>query len=68
VGHGSLPTFVYSDIEEVSLEEFSKAVQRIFSTSAIEVDRAVMNRIREIMGVPAKPEDEEVDKESLPAT
>lgn len=63
----NLPTFVYSDIEEVSLEDFSKAVQRIFSTSAIEVDRHVMNRIREIMGVPAKPEDEEVDKESLPA-
>lgn len=61
-----LPTFVYSDIEEISLEEFSKAVQRIFSTSAIEVDRAVMNRVREIMGVPAKPEDEEVDKEKLP--
>jgi hypothetical protein len=62
-----LPTFVYSDIEEVSLEEFSKAVQRIFSTSAIEVDRAVMNRIREVMGVPLKPDDEEVDKENLPA-
>lgn len=61
-----LPTFVYSDIEEISLEEFSKAIQRIFSTSAIEVDRPVMNRVREIMGVPAKPEDEEVDKEKLP--
>lgn len=63
----NLPKFTYSDIEEVSLEEFSKAVQRIFSTSAIEVDRHVMNRIREIMGVPIKPEDEEVDKEALPA-
>lgn len=63
----NLPQFVYSDIEEVSLEEFSKAIQRIFSTSAIEVDRAVMNRVREVIGVPVKPEDEEVDKESLPA-
>lgn len=62
-----LPTFVYSDIEEVSMEEFSKAIQRIFSTSAIEVDRAVMNRIRAVFGVPLKPEDEEVDKEALPA-
>ena len=60
--------FVYADIEEVSLEEYSKAVQRIFSTSAIEVDRAVLNRIREIMGVPVKPDDEPVDKENLPAT
>lgn len=64
----NLPTFVYSDIEEVSLEEFSKAIQRIFSTSAIEVDRPVLNRIRKIIGVPEKPEDEEVDKEALPAT
>lgn len=63
-----LPKFVYSDIEEVSMEEFSKAIQRIFSTSAIEVDRHVMNRIREILGVPLKPEDEAVDKEALPAT
>lgn len=63
----NLPTFVYSDIEEVSLEEFSKAIQRIFSTSAVEVDRAVMNRVRGVLGVPLKPDDEEVDKEALPA-
>lgn len=62
-----LPQFIYSDIEEVSLEEFSKAIQRVFSTSAIEVDRHVMNRIRSVLGVPLKPEDEEVDKEALPA-
>lgn len=59
--------FIYSDIEEVSLEEFSKAVQRIFSTSAIEVDRDVLNRIRQIMGIPLKAADEEVDKDNLPA-
>lgn len=63
----NLPTFAYSDIEEVSLEEFSKAVQRIFSTSAIEVDRDVMNRVRDVIGVPALPADQEVDKEKLPA-
>lgn len=62
-----LPTFVYSDIEEVSLEEFSKAIQRIFSTSAIEIDRSVMNRVREVLRVPTKPDNEEVDKETLPA-
>ena len=59
--------FVYEDVDEVSLEEFSKAVQRIFSTSAIEVDRPVMNKIRDMLGLPLKPEDEEVDKEALPA-
>lgn len=64
----NMAKFVYADIEEVSLEDFSKAVQRIFSTSAIEVDREVMNRIREVIGVAPKPSDEEVDKEKLPAT
>jgi len=63
----NLPKFVYADIEEVSLEDFSKAIQRIFSTSAIEVDRDVMNRVRDVLGVPLKPADEEVDKEALPA-
>lgn len=63
----NLPKFVYADVEEISLEDFSKAVQRIFSTNAIEMDRAVMNRIREILKVPAKPEGEEVDKDALPA-
>lgn len=64
----NLPKFVYADIEEVSLEDFSKAIQRIFSTNAIEMDRHVMNRVREVLRVPAKPEDEEVDKEALPAS
>lgn len=63
----NLPKFVYADIEEVSLEDFSKAVQRIFSTSAIEIDRSVMNRIRAVLKVPLLPEDEPVDKEKLPA-
>ena len=64
-----LPSFVYSDIEEVSLEELSKAVQRVFSTSAVEADRPVMNMIREkILGVPGLPDDAPVDKEKLPAT
>ncbi len=31
----SMAKFVYEDVEEVSLEDFSKAIQRIFSTSAI---------------------------------
>lgn len=65
-GCENLPKFVYADIEEVDLESFSKAIQRIFSTSAIEVDRQVMNRVREAIGVPPKPDDEDVDKENLP--
>ena len=65
---GKMAKFCYSDIEEVSLEEFSKAIQRIFSTSAIEMDRGVMNRIREVMKFPLRPEDEELDEDHLPAT
>lgn len=61
-------TFTYSDIQEVSLDEFSKAVQRIASTSMIEVDREVLNRIRVVLGVAPKPDDEPVDKEALSAT
>jgi hypothetical protein len=64
----NMAKFVYADIEEVSLEDFSKAIQRIFSTSAIEVDRDVLNRVREVIGVPLKPADEPVDTEMLPAT
>lgn len=66
-GCENLPKFVYADIEEVDLESFSKAIQRIFSTSAIEVDRAVMNRVREAIGVPPKAADEPVDVDNLPA-
>lgn len=62
-----LPTFKYEDTEEVSLEDFSKAIQRIFSTSAVEVDRAVLNKIRVALGVDPLPDDAPVDKEALPA-
>lgn len=58
--------FVYSDIEEISLEEFSKAVQRFASTGTIELDRPMANRIRALLGVPEKAEDEEVDTDALP--
>lgn len=67
-GCEDLPKFVYNDIEEVSLEEFSKAIQRIASTSMIEVDRPVLNRIRVILGIAPKGEDEPVDTDMLPAS
>jgi hypothetical protein len=63
----NLPKFVYEDIEDISLEAFSSAIQRIFATSAIEVDRPIMNRVRKVLGVPQLPDDQEVDKEKLPA-
>ncbi len=65
---GNMAKFCYESVEEVSLEEFSKAVQRIFSTSAIEFDRPVANRIREMFGVEGKAADEPIDEDSLPVS
>lgn len=66
-GCENLPKFVYADIDEVSLEEFSSAIQRIFAVSAIEMDREVMNRIRKVIGVSELSVDEPLQKENLPA-
>lgn len=57
----------FDNLESEDLESFSKAVQRFASTSVIEVDRAVLNRVRESIGVDALPDDMEPDKEKLPA-
>jgi len=61
------PKFTYGNLNEIDLEEFSKAVQRIFSVNAIEADRPVMNKIRTTaFKVDPKPEDEPVNKDELP--
>lgn len=62
-----MAVFKPGDIEDVSLDEYSKAVQRIFSTSAIEVDRDVLNHVRRAMNMPEKDADDPVDIENLPA-
>lgn len=61
----NMAKFVYEDIEDIDLAEFAKAVQQIFSVGGIEIDRAVMNRVRRSLGVPELPEDEDVDKDKL---
>lgn len=66
-GLESLPKFVYADIEEISLEEYSKAIQRVFSVSAVEVTRPLLNRVLDVLKVPRRPEDEPVDVDALPA-
>lgn len=60
-----LPKFVAGDIEEVSMEEFSKLIQRVASVGLVEVDRAWLNKIREVAGLEPLPDDEPVDKENL---
>jgi hypothetical protein len=57
----------YDNLQTEDLESFSKAVQRFASTSVIEIDRAVLNRVRESIGVDALPEDAEPNKELLPS-
>jgi hypothetical protein len=60
-----LPTFEYGDIADVDSESFSKLVQRAASVGLIEVDRAWLNKIREVAGVDVLPIDAPVDKENL---
>ena len=57
----------YDNIQTEDLESFSKAIQRFASTSVLEVDRAVLNRIRESVGIDSLPEDEEPNAALIPA-
>jgi len=63
----SMAKFVYADVDEASLEDFAKAVQRIMSVGGVECDRALFNRVRGVLGIPLLPEDQEVDRDLLPA-
>jgi hypothetical protein len=53
------------NIEDDDLEGLSKAFQRVASTGLIEIDRAILNKVREMLGVDALPEDMEVQKDKL---
>lgn len=60
-----VPVIRYKNIAETDLAEFAKAVQQIFAVNAIEFDRPVANRIREVLKVAPKPEDEPINKDEL---
>lgn len=60
-------TMDYDNLQTDDLEAFSKAVQRYASTSMLEVDRAVLNRVRESIGIDSLPEEEEPNAELIPA-
>ncbi len=60
-----LPKFKAGDIEDVSIDEYSKAVQRMVSVGAVELNREFLNKVRVVLGVKPRPDDEPVDKESL---
>ena len=60
-----LPFFDFELPDAVSLEEFSKAVQRLAATNCLERDRAMYNLVNRRLGLEEKPEDEEPDWDSI---
>jgi hypothetical protein len=64
----SLPRIVFKDISSASRDEFSSFVQRVFSVGGIEIDRDVMNKIREVGGFPLKDDDAPIDYDNLSTT
>jgi len=60
-----MPTIKFKDISSASTESFSKYVQRVFSVGGMEIDRAVLNRIREVGGFELLPEDLPVQEDIL---
>jgi hypothetical protein len=61
------PKVVFSDVDEQSLDEMSKFVQRVFSVGAMELDRDVANAIRKVGKFPVKPDDEPIDWDTIPS-
>ncbi len=61
----NMPTFEFGDIADIDSEAFSKLVQRVASVGLVEIDRSVLNKIRQVLGVPLLPADAEVDKTNL---
>ena len=47
----TIPVLKYGDIEKESLDDFSKAIQRIFAVGGVEGRRDEYNRIREVLGL-----------------
>lgn len=64
----NMAKFVYEDVEDVDMETLGKFIQQVFSVGAIELDRAVLNKVREAFGVAPLGDDEPVDKEKLSTT
>lgn len=62
-----LPKIKFKDISSVSIETFTKGIQRLASTSTMEINRANLNKIYEVMGFQLPPEDEPVHIDELPA-
>lgn len=61
-----LPQILFDDLEgDADPEGWSKLLQRAASVGLIEKDRAILNRVREMLGVDAYPSDKPVDESIL---
>ena len=60
-------TMDFDNIQTEDLESFSKAIQRYASTGMLEIDREVLNRVRESVGIDSLPKDEEPNLDAMPA-
>lgn len=60
-------TMDFDNIQTEDLESFSKAIQRYASTGMLEIDREVLNRVRESVGIDSLPKDEEPNLDTMPA-
>jgi hypothetical protein len=58
-------TFEYGDIADVDSEAWSKALQRAASVGLVEIDRPILNKTRQVLGVAPLADDAPVDKENL---
>jgi hypothetical protein len=63
-----LPKFIIKSTSSTSLDEFSSFIQRVSAVGALEYDRGVLNRIREVAGFDTKPVDEPIDIANLSTT
>lgn len=60
-----LPKLIYGDLDEVDLDEFSKAIQRVGSVGGLERDRPVMNKIRDALKIVRRPDDAPVKEDEI---
>lgn len=60
-----LPEFVYESVDEVSLDEAGKFLQRVTSVGLVEIDREVLNFVRKTIGLTELPADVEPREEYM---
>lgn len=60
-----MPTFEFGEVDPISMDELGKFIQRVHSVGALEVDRPVLNKVRETMGIDPKPVEEEPNEDVM---